>query len=201
MKSLKLSKILLCSFGTILLFSNCLAKVNESIGWEVNFEGTQYELRVNEPKEFRIIIENLRISNYNDSVHVLSSDERIVQVTCTGFMYDFDESRWRGIFIATPVGIGSANVFVEVVWSTHTDTSSESLMINVHRNRFKIFDSLVFQYIDYFISIVFYVTIGMVLNWRKWCAIFQRPAGLCDVFCIDMIVMLLVSERIFFFQL
>lgn len=195
MTHLNVSQILLVFLGTILLFSNGLIKANRSVDWDVEFETTNCEMRLMEPKEFDLTIENLRVFKYDDSVHVISSDPAIVQVSNTGFVYDFDEGRWRGVFIATPIGIGNVNISVEVKWSSHTETSSEKMAIKVHRNRITKFSFWIFDYTNNFITVVFYITIGMVLNWRKWYVVVQRPTGLFDVFCINVFIMLLVSKK------
>lgn len=190
-----MSKILLVFLVTILLSSNRLIKASRSDDWDVEFETTNCEMRLTESREFNLTIKNLRIFNYDDSVRVVSSDPAVVQVSNTGFVYDFNEGRWRGIFIATPIGVGNVNISVEVTQSPHTETSSENMAIKVHRNRITAFSVWIFEYTNQVVSIIFYITIGMVMDWRKWYDIVQRPIGLCDVFCINMFIMLLVSEK------
>lgn len=65
----------------------------------------------------------------------------------------------------------------------------------MHRNRIVTTSSWIIHYTNRIINIVFYVTIGMTINWRKWRGIVQRPTGLCDAFCVNTVVMLLVSKN------
>lgn len=196
MKSLQISKFLFCFFGIILLLITILhLNANETVDWTVEFETIDCALRVNQPKEFDLTIKNLRISHYQNSVHVVSSDPKIVQVSNSGFVDDFFEGTWRGTFIANPVGVGNVKISVEVERGSYTELSSERMTINVHRNRIVKSSSWIIHYTDRLINIVFYVTIGMTMNWRKWYDIVQRPAGLCDAFCVNTVLMLLVSKN------
>lgn len=185
-----MSKILFCLFGIILL-----SNANKSVDWAVEFETIDYDLRVNEAKEFDLMIKNLRIFNYQNSVHVICSDPKIVKVSDSGFVYDFFEGTWRGTFIATPIGVGNVNISVEVDRGSYTELSTERMTIKVHRNRIVTSGSWIIHYTDCLINIVFYVTIGMTMNWSKWRGIVQRPAGLCDAFCVNTVLMLLVSKN------
>lgn len=168
---------------------------NRPVDWQAVFETNQSDLHVNERKQFNLVIKNLQIANYHDSsVNVISSDARIVRVSNVGFVYNFGGGTWRGTFIATPVGVGSVNISVEVDWGSQSETSNESMRINVHRNRIMPFSSWIFQYVDLSITVIFYITIGMVLEWSNWYDIVRRPAGLCDAFLINIVIMLMVSS-------
>lgn len=189
MDILKLLRIIL---AIVLLSSNQLTKAND---WGVQFETNNVDLRMTEKKSFNLTIYNLRISQYHDSVHVVSSDPRIVQVSNTGFVYDFVNGSWKGSFSAIAVGVGNANVSVEVIRDTNTETSSETMEIKVHRNRIVALSSWFFYYFSLSVSIAFYITIGMVLDWRKCYAVIQRPAGLFDSMCILVILVIMVSKN------
>lgn len=106
-----------------------LSNSNETVDWAVEFETIDCDLRVNQPKEFDLMIKNLRIFNYQNSVHVVCSNPKVVQLSNSGFVYDFIKGTWRGTFIATPIGVGNVSISVEVDRGSYTELSTERMKI------------------------------------------------------------------------
>lgn len=194
-----LLNFLISVLGVILLFSIGNLKA-EQMKFHVKFDPIKSDLFVDESKMFDLVVWDLILSNRYNSIEVVSSNPKILQLSKLSFDYDLESHRLDGSFIATPFNIGSANISVNVKRENYSELSSERMEILVYPKKITTFLSLLnsinctfFSYANCILSIILYVNFGIALNWSKVKMVFKKPTPLFDVICIDLIIILLVS--------
>lgn len=183
------------------------ANAEDTDKWEVEFSCSTHSINLGVPEDINLSINNLntiRFTESNSTIQVVSRDPGTVEISKIISLDEINDGRWNGSFTAIPNALGTANVFVEIVFLRAEscyiiEVSSKSMEITVLRNHNMIDINRWFspQFCFYLMHIFFVlgnVAFGAALDLGKLKAIFQYPIVLFVIFLFDFFLFPFVSN-------
>lgn len=180
----KIFSILIFSVVIVLTISSHFTSAENEIEWEAKFDRNVMSMNIGEPDEFLLLLKFLKKSQSekaNTTIRLVSSHPEIVQVLKTIPLSEVSDL-WNGFHVEIqPVGLGKANVSVEITRNDTIEMPDNHVEVSVTRShmikKFKPQNVLFYlKFMQYF-YILMNVCFGAALDVKKLKAILANPIG------------------------
>lgn len=191
---------LICCVVALLAISNQFSCAENEIKWEAKFEKEFMHMVISEPDSIMLLLKMENISHSgsksNATLRLVSSNPEVVQVSEN--LIPLNESIWNEfLFDVHPVGLGKANISIEIYRMNKMEIPKKHMPILVTRNHMikKVKPQYVLLYLKFiqYFYIAMNVCFGAALDVKKFKAILRNPIGPSFALISNFIILPLVS--------
>ncbi|XP_055299083.1 uncharacterized protein LOC129566843 [Sitodiplosis mosellana] len=175
------SKNLIYSVVIFLVISSQFTSAENEVEWQAKFDREFMIVMLGEPDEFVLLLKFLKTGPSNATLRLVSSNPDVVQVYKTIPLGEAGEV-WKEFQVDIhPLGLGNANITVEITRKGKKDILDNHMAVSVTRNhmikKFKAQNVLFYLKLMQYFYILMNICFGAALNVKKLTAILRNPIG------------------------